>query len=279
MSLDFSRKTELLGLARMVRDLQAVAEPLGVEFFLMGAAARDLMVIHAHRIVVRRATEDADFAVMVSAWAGYETLRSGLIAGGQFSARPGPATHRLRHASGFPLDIVPFGGIERPDRTYAWPPDQSEVFDCFGVKEAFAASVSVDLPEGVSLKVAPIPAQAILKINAWRERKHTDPGRDAGDLFLFLRHYLDLGNFDRAATEHPDLFEAEDFDYVEAGVKLLARDMAPLLGRTGTERLLSVLVPEADESGGLLLAQQSGLELEHARRLLEVFCDELTGAM
>ena len=48
MSLDFSRKTELLGLARMVRDLQAVAEPLGVEFFLMGAAARDLMVIHAH---------------------------------------------------------------------------------------------------------------------------------------------------------------------------------------------------------------------------------------
>ena len=92
---------------------------------------------------------------------------------------------------------------------------------------------------------------------------------------FFLRHYMDLGNFDRAATELPDLFEAGDFDYVEAGVKLLARDMAPLLGPTGTERLLSVLGPEADEAGALLLAAQSGLELEHARRLLDVLCSEL----
>jgi len=40
--LDFSAKPELRGLARVVGALQAVAAPLGVEFFLMGAAARDL---------------------------------------------------------------------------------------------------------------------------------------------------------------------------------------------------------------------------------------------
>lgn len=277
MSLDFSQKAELLGLAHVVRALQAVAGLLGVEFFLMGAAARDLMVQHAHGVVARRATEDVDFAVMVPDWKAYEVLRSGLIAGGEFSAHPGRATHRLRHASGLPLDIIPFGGVEQQDRTYAWPPDHSEVFDCFGVKEAFTASVAADLPEGVRVKVAPIPAQTILKITAWRDRKHTDPGRDAGDLFLFLGHYMDLGNFDRATNEHPDLFEADDFDYVEAGVRLLARDMAPLLGRTGTERLLSVLRPEADEAGALLLAGQSGLELGHARRLLDVLCSELSG--
>jgi predicted nucleotidyltransferase len=273
--LDLSNKPELNGLSRLVRDLRAVAQPLGIPFFLMGAAARDLMVHHAHGIQARRGTEDADFAVMVPDWGTYQDLRSALIASGEFSPRPGPATHRLRHVSGMPLDIVPFGGIERRDRTVAWPPDEREVFNCFGVDEAFAGSVDVALPDGTEVKVAPVAAQAILKITAWLDRKHTDPGRDAGDLFLFLRHYMDLGNFDRAATEHSDLFEADDFDYVEAGTKLLARDMASLLESSGTEPLLSILRPEADEDGALLLASQSGMELERAHRPLQVLCAEL----
>lgn len=276
MSLDFSKIPELRGLAHLVRDLESVAVRLGIEFFLMGAAARDLMTLHAHGVAATTATEDADFAVMVRDWEAYEALRASLIDGGQFSARPGRATHRLRHVSDLPLDIVPFGGIERNDRTFAWPPDQSEVFDCFGVAEALAASIPVDLPDGVRVRVAPIPAQAILKITAWNDRKYTHPGRDAKDLFLFLRYYLDLGNFDRATSEQPDLFEADDFDYVEAGVRLLARDMKQLVERAGVERLTALLAPEADESGNLLLAQQSGLELENARRLLEVLHEELS---
>jgi predicted nucleotidyltransferase len=113
MLLDFSQKSELLGLARIARALQTVAAPLGVDSFLMGAAARDLMVLQAHGIEVRRATEDVDSAVMVRDWNAYEALRSGLIAAGRFSPRQGPALHRLRHESGLPLDIVPFGGVER----------------------------------------------------------------------------------------------------------------------------------------------------------------------
>lgn len=275
MLLDLSNKAELIGLSRLAGALKTVAELLGIPFFLMGAAARDLMVHHAHGIQARRATEDADFAVMVPDWKAYQDLRSALIASGEFSPRPGSATHRLRHVSGLPLDIVPFGGIERSDRTFAWPPDEREVFNCFGLDEAFAASVVVALPEGTEVKVAPVAAQAILKITAWLDRKHTDPGRDAGDLFLFLRHYMELGNFDRAAAEHSDLFDVDDFDYVEAGVRLLARDIVSLLEPTGTERLLSILRPEADEDGAMLLASQSGMGLEHARRRLEVLCAEL----
>ncbi|MGP1678769.1 MAG: nucleotidyl transferase AbiEii/AbiGii toxin family protein [Burkholderiales bacterium] len=281
MLLDFSTTPELRGLALVAGALQSVAAPLGVEFFLMGAAARDLIMRHGHGIEAQRATVDVDFAVMVRDWQAYEALRTALIASGAFSARPGPATHRLRHTSGprLPLDIVPFGGVERPDRTFAWPPEHSIVFDCFGVAEAFAASITARLPDGVQVRVAPIAAQVVLKLSAWQDRKHTHPGRDASDLLLFLGRYMDCGNLDRMASEHQDLFDADDFDYVEAGVRLLARDVAPLVGRAGIERLLTILVPEADEAGPLLLAQQSGLDREHARRLLEVLCDELAGAM
>jgi predicted nucleotidyltransferase len=279
MSLDFSAKPELRGLARVTGAVQAVAAPLGVEFFLMGAAARDLILRHAYGIEPARATEDVDFAMMVRDWQAYDALRTALIASGEFSARPGSAMHRLRHTSGLPLDIVPFGGIERADRTFAWPPEHSTVFDCFGVAEAFTASITVRLPDAVELRVAPIEAQVVLKLSAWQDRKHTHPGRDARDLLLLLGRYMDCGNFDRAASEHQDLFEAEDFDYAEAGVRMLGRDIAPLIGRAGIERLLTILIPEADEAGPLLLAQQSGLDREHARRLLDVLCDELASGM
>ena len=214
-SLDFSQKPDLLPLARVAGALQAVAAPLNIEYFLMGAAARDLLLRHAHNIQPSRLTEDVDFAVMVGDWNAFEALRSALVAGGDFNSRPGPATHRLRHSSGLPLDIVPFGGIERADRTIAWPPDHAEVFDCFGAREAFDVSLTVLLPERVRLQVAPIPALALLK-----------------------------------------LFDA-----------------------TGIQRVLAILLPEADEDGTLLLAGQSGIDLETARRLDEAFCDELADAM
>jgi predicted nucleotidyltransferase len=234
------------------------------------------MLRHVHDIEPGRQTKDVDFAVMVPDWATFAALRAALIGGGAFSERAGPATHRLRHQSGLPLDIVPFGGIERADRTIAWPPDQSTVFDCFGAREAFNATVLVLLPQAVTARVASIPALALLKVTAWQDRKYSHPGRDADDLLLYLRSYMDCGTIDRAARDHSDLFAAEDYDHEAAGACLLGRDMALLLDRPAIERLLAILLPQSDTQGPLLLAKQSGLELEKARRLIDAVCEGLT---
>ena len=279
MSLDFSHKADLAPLARVVGSLQRVAGPMAVDFFLMGAAARDVMLRHGHHIEPVRQTEDVDFAVMVQDWEIFAALRTALIEGGEFSERAGPATHRLRHQSGLPLDIVPFGGIERADRTIAWPPDQSTVFDCFGAREAFNAAVSVLLPQTVTLRVASIPALALLKVTAWQDRKHTHPGRDANDLLLYLRSYMDCDNFDRAARDHGDLFMVEDYEHEATGAQLLGRDIALLLDKPAIQHVLEILLPQADAQGPLLLASQSGLDLEQARRLIEAVCDGLTDTL
>lgn len=277
ISLDFSGNAELVPLAYVVGALQTVARPMAVNFFLMGATARDVMLHHAHGISPTRRTEDVDFAVMVRDWESFAALRAALVTHGDFSERPGPATHRLRHTqTGLPLDIVPFGGVERADRTIAWPPDQSTVFDCFGASEAFAASIPVTLPKGVSFQVASIPALALLKIIAWQDRKFTQPGRDAGDLLLYLNHYMDCGNLGRAARDHGDLFTADAYDHAAAGARLLGRDITSLLDANATRHVLEILSPQADANGPLLLAGQSGLGLEHARRLIEAACEGLT---
>lgn len=150
MSLDLSAKFDLLPLAQVVRPLQAVAIPLGAEFFLMGAAARDVMLLHAHGVETLRKTQDFDFGVMVRDWGIFDALRQALIEGGEFEATSNDATHKLRHKkTRYPLDIVPFGGVERADRTLAWPPDEHTVFDCFGMQEAMQASPQVRLPKDV----------------------------------------------------------------------------------------------------------------------------------
>lgn len=277
ISLDFSRKSDLVPLASVVQALQVVAHALGTDYFLIGAAARDLMLQHAHNIPPSRKTEDVDFAVSVSDWSVFEALRTALLGSGHFSERNNKAIHKLRHkATGLPLDIVPFGGIENPDRTISWPPDHHTVFDCFGAREAFEASIPVRLPNNVTLRVASIPAQALLKITAWEDRKHSHPGRDAGDLLLYAHHYMDCDNLDRAAQDHDDLFTRDDYDHEATGARLLGRDIAHLLDKRSIGPVLSILLPQADKDGPLLLAQQSGLDLEKARRLIEALCDGLT---
>jgi predicted nucleotidyltransferase len=213
---------------------------------------------------------------MVHDWASFEALRKSLIDGGEFEAVSNDATHKLRHTStGRPLDIVPFGGVERADRTLAWPPEEHTVFDCFGMQEAMQASHQVHLPEDVSVNVASIPALALLKVTAWQDRKLKFPGRDAPDLLLYLRNYLDCGNMDRAAAEHADLFEVDDFDHEEMSARLLGRDLLKLIDTAATRRIVEILQPEADEQGTLLLAKQSGVALERARRIIQALSTEL----
>lgn len=277
MLLDFSQKPELRPLADLVSSLRSAATPMGVEFLLIGAGARDLLFRYACDIPAARQTMDVDFAVAVADWAAFEQLRRALVEGQQFREQPGVALHRFRHvATDLPLDVVPFGGVERADRTLAWPNAPKAIFDCFGMQEALAAPVSVLLPGRVPVLVASIPALMILKATAWVDRKDEHPGRDATDLLFFLSNYMDCDNFDRVVEGQADLLDDPNFDYETAGARLLARDVAELLDKRGIQRVLSVLRPEATPEGALLLARQSQMEVDRARLLIEMFCEELT---
>jgi predicted nucleotidyltransferase len=280
MSLDFSQKPELRPLAELVGSLRSVADPIGAQFLLIGAGARDLMLWHAFNIPATRQTMDVDFGVAVADWAAFEVLRRALIDGGQFREAKGAPFHRFCHAaSELPVDVVPFGGIERADRTIAWPSAQKTIFDCFGMREALAASVSVLLPGGVPVSVASIPALTILKVTAWGDRKDEHSGRDATDLLFLLSNYMDCDNFDRVVEQQADLLDDPAFDYETAGARLLARDVARLLDKAGIRRVLSIARPESNPEGALLLARQSQMVIGRALGLITAFCEELAVAI
>ena len=275
MLFNFSNKPDLQPLADVVQPLQEAAAILDAPLFLMGAAARDVMLLHAYGIKTERLTQDMDFGVMVNDWAAFDALREALISGGQFEARSKEATHKLWHRSGRPLDIVPFGGVEKPDRTLAWPPNEETIFDCFGMREAMQSGHEVRLPGEVSLIVPSLPALALLKITAWQDRKLTHRGRDAGDLLLYLRHYLDCDQYDHAAQDYPELFEAADYEHEVTSARLLGRDLRSLLSAEAAERVLAIMLPETDASGVRLLATQSRLEIGAATKIISGLCEGL----
>jgi predicted nucleotidyltransferase len=148
-----------------------------------------------------------------------------------------------------------------------------------GLTEALATAITARLPRGASIEVASLPALALLKIWAWTDRSYTAPGKDASDIWMFLRHYADAGNQDRLYAEEGEAaLVSVGFDIDRAGAWLLGRDARGVLAhgpdpRGSLERLDAILRPELDPDGALrLVAQMPPGDRDRQLSLLTAFC-------
>lgn len=266
---DFSRRRELALHARVIADVQAVAQALDIPMMLTGAFARDLHVFYAHGIDTIRQTEDVDFALAIADWPAFARLKQRLVGSEQFREVPG-AQQRLRHASGLPVDLIPFAGVENADRQIDWPPGGEFRMNVLGFREALASSLSIHLPEGVVASVVSLPALVLLKIIAWQDRHYRAPRKDAQDLALIAANYLDLGNMNRLGDEFRVWMEEDNFDLTHMGARMLGVDMAKLLDEAGRERLAAIVAEQADaEAPGLLPQEMFPQNADRARMLLD----------
>ena len=72
--LDLSGKIDKVRLLAFENVLR-VADSLGIPFFIIGAVARDLILMNGHNIPTIRATLDIDFGVQVPSWDQYLKLK------------------------------------------------------------------------------------------------------------------------------------------------------------------------------------------------------------
>jgi hypothetical protein len=83
-SLDLSDRAVLGPLAELLAAVRSAAGKTSL--LLIGAAARDLLLVHAHGIDPVRATEDTDVALAVDGWNDFQRVREALVRSGQFTA-------------------------------------------------------------------------------------------------------------------------------------------------------------------------------------------------
>lgn len=267
--MDLSAHTSLAPLAEAVATVVETASAKGLEVYLAGALARDLWLEFAYGFDTGRRTADVDFAVECADWNAFEQLRAALLA--RADVVQGDASHhKFRHRNGTELDLLPYGGVERTDRTLAWPPEGHHVMNALGFAEVAATTVAFRLPCNVEVQVVPLYALALLKLVAWDDRRLP---KDAHDLFVIAKNYLDAGDPERLFESGLDIVSREDFDYEAASAELLGRDQAPLCRSAPGLRsfVLELLRRETDARGMCLLVAQmtrSSRDEERALRLL-----------
>lgn len=249
-SLDLSNKLPA-DQTNIIRQVVHAATTEGLGLFIVGAQARDLLIQYVYDLPVHRATNDIDFGIVVANWDEFTKLRDALIAS-KFQPHK-TMKQRLVYKSGLLVDLVPFGDIEEASGQIAWPPDFSVVMSTVGFREAYDNSIEVRIADELIVRVASLPGLALMKIVAWDERRFE---RDAQDLGLIMRHYLDAGNQDRVYTEQGDCFDLlnEEFDYNKASARILGRDVGRLLTYTSRPVLERVLSQLPDQKSADALA-------------------------
>ncbi len=181
---------------------------MGVDWFLVGALARDWLLGALHGVPTQRKTSDADIAIALPDWPAFESVKLGIVGSGEFQEHP-RVTHRLDHVTlqGFHLDLVPFGAIAGTQTIIAWPPAHAVVMNVTGYTDALAGAVTLRVAADLSIKVASLPGLALLKLFAWQDR-HRESSKDAWDLRLLLTSYELAGNSERLEAE--GVLEVED---------------------------------------------------------------------
>ncbi len=214
---DGSAKAELEPVAGVLREIKRQADLAGVEFMVVGATARDLLIRQVVGSTPERATADIDVAVAVSSWAEVDQLTRAM--------QPAESMHTF-HVQGTEVDIIPFGMIESDNRMIIWPDDHR--LDVFGFREAWADTVRVLLPFATEVAVASLPAQSLLKAFAWRDRRHDDL-RDAIDLRSVLRAYHEGLYLDELYENFGNLIEENDFVPEYAGAQRMGQEAGRLV--------------------------------------------------
>jgi len=184
----------------VLRCVDRVATMVAARYLVVGAMARDLVLVNAFGLRSGGATRDIDFGLSVENWEAFQMFKTALVETAQFEATPKVA-HRLNWkdpetGATTPVDLIPFGGVASEDKTIAWPPNQDFVMSVAGFEEASESAIRLQVEDGLIVRVASIPGLTVLKLIAW-ERRRNENNKDAADLRHLLLYYGDAGNLDR----------------------------------------------------------------------------------
>lgn len=174
--------------AAVYQEVDRVARNMGIEYLVVGASARDLVMHHCYGAEIKRATRDVDFAINVPNWNTFKTLTANLVNIGYRETRQ---AHRLISPTDLPIDIVPFGDLESEDKNIDWPPNGDISMSVLGFAEAcrVADQIIISKDPDVTIPVANPPGMALLKLIAWLDRPTELRAKDARDLTYLCESY------------------------------------------------------------------------------------------
>lgn len=240
-------------LVALLKELTSCFNEARKDFFVIGAASRDILRLYLEADPSPRRTRDLDIAIAVDSWDDFFEISSRLLNRG---FRKDPEKKQRFYfcpdkQAEYELDVVPFGGVTAPGEKIYWPPEESPMMSVKGFSSVLKDCVDVTVDDQFSFKIPSVPAFFVLKFDAWLDR-HLLNDKDAKDMsFIMANYYL----HEITQMSHMEVLNIlpEPFEPFVAGAYMLAKDIVPLLDK----ELIQSYVKDIEEQ--LNLAEQSQL--------------------
>lgn len=253
---------------RILGALEKAFEKFGVDYYMVGAFARDLW-FKKGTARPARATKDIDLAVLIKDEAQFDNIKRFLQEHKGFSVSKNEG-FKVIAPDGTDVDLIPFGEIESGKGMVALKAKDRLKVDGFQAVHEIAVE-EVENEEGV-FRVASLAGIVILKLISWNDRPDKR-GHDIKDISQIIEQFFYI-NDERIWKEHSDLFEGE-LGIELVGARVLGRDMGRILARDEAlseriHRLIDSSAPKED--GEPILEEMSRFRdksIEESRRLLK----------
>ena len=202
------------GLKETFEVLELAFKKYDIDYYLIGARARDLWTDHIS-LGEKRTTEDVDFCIYINEHEQYTKLVKDLVETYGFTREK---EEPYRFYFNGTIDLIPFGGIEKDGEVLLENPPTA--LSVYGTNEALAYA---EIVEG-AFKVITLPGLCVLKLIAFYE-KPDRRAKDLEDFYFLLVHYGEIaGDQLFEGVEHEDLIK-DDFELTLASARLLGRQI------------------------------------------------------
>lgn len=192
-----------------------------VPFAVIGALAPVLMIDFLRGNTGpygSRITSDVDVSVRVHGWKEYDALKNDLMKAG-FYEKAGTPEHRLFYKGAF-VDLIPYDKRLISDNFLVWP-KSGQRMSMRGFQKLFQNAQPVQIEEGISVPVIPVPLSILLKIETWLARHEP---HDLEDIVYMLDQYETI----EVSERRFEVVVSEPLTYENSGAYLAGVDLKKL---------------------------------------------------
>lgn len=226
----------------MLEDIAAVFRKFGLDFYLVGAVARD---VHLNRIEewrTLRRTKDIDIAVMLNSEEQFYEVKCALISSGNFTEHRSEPI-KLFYKDELEIDVLPFGEIENLYYEVQLHKPRVYTIDVPGFAALYNATEPIKIG-ATNINICSIEGIIILKLFA--NDDNSSRTKDITDIEHLLSVYFDLNQLDiwDNYLAVMDIYETTDREYLQlVSAHVTGRKIKQLMASAPllTERLERIL--------------------------------------
>ncbi|RYU92718.1 hypothetical protein [Emticicia agri] len=230
--IDYTQIRQRPQISTMLDALERGLANFEIDFYLVGAVARDVWMNAINQTEPRRATKDIDFAVFIKNTESYTQLKDYLIQNEGFAPYRGNDFVLIWNNS-LQVDLLPFGEIEDVDGRVTTNGVGLASISMPGFREIYETGLpELTLDNTHTFKFCTLPGIVLLKLIAFDDRPEArrDDIKDISDI---LKHFFDM-YAEEIYENHNELFEDANDNLMHIAAQVLGREIKKITYRNPT---------------------------------------------